>query len=46
MVTIIMLAVAGACFLLGAGGVSARVSWDELGKAFVVAAALCYLGKV
>lgn len=38
MLTLIFLVIALVCFLLGAAGVQSRVSWDQAGKAALVAA--------
>lgn len=46
MIVTVLLILALVCFALGAFGVAARVNWDLLGKAFLTAAALAYVGKV
>lgn len=42
LVVLICLLVALACFLFGAAGVLARVSWDQAGKAALVLAVLAH----
>ena len=38
MIVLVCLVVACVSFALGAAGVASRVSWDQLGKAFLVGA--------
>lgn len=44
-VAMLCVVVAFICFLLGAAGVAARVSWDQAGKAALVAALLAQWGR-
>lgn len=48
MLTLIFLVLALVSFCLGAAGVPARVGWDQLGKAFLVAALIVsqYAGRL